>query len=83
MSLFYFTDFYRKWLKEHPEVLDSECNKSCDNSEEDWPSILEKETPEERDKRRKEKIIVLVKHLPALLADKATNMYRQGQRNAK
>lgn len=47
----------------------------------DWESFLEEECPEDRTERRKAKLSHLVKRLPALMADKATNMYRQGNRS--
>lgn len=60
-------------------MLDDECGKKCD--EDEWQSRLEEETEEERNERRKIQMFALVKQLPALLADKAISLYRQGRRS--
>lgn len=48
--------------------------------EKEWLLYLEKETETEREERRHKAKVYFVEKLPALLADKATNMYRQGSR---
>lgn len=45
--------------------------------------MLENESVEERDKRRKAALVHFVAKLPSSMADKATNMYRQGSRQKK
>ena len=48
--------------------------------EHEWHLFLEKQTEEEREERRRKARVHFVERLPAPLADKATNMYRQGSR---
>lgn len=85
--LFYFvdsiSDYYKKWLKSKPAVLDEKPKKNqkddFDTTDEEWLKILEEESEEERQKRRLTTMTRMVRHLGGLLGDKATNMYRSAK----
>lgn len=83
--MFGFVDYYKKWLRDTPAVIDYESSikHAKHNKVQPWAEFLEQEEVEERTARRKTMIQELMKHLPALMADKATNMFRQGCRSRK
>lgn len=82
MNFMHFSDYYKNWLKNNPNILDEKPKVKKGETQldqQEWYEFLENEKKEEREKRRKATLTTMVKQLGGLLGDKATNMYRMSR----